>query len=106
VRRNRGGAVCIEATRNETRKLTVFHIADMVIHMKTTLNISDVTMREVKREAARRQQTMSEMVEAALRTIVEPAQRGAKLPPLPEFSSGGLRVNVASRDALYEVMGG
>jgi len=77
----------------------------MVIHMKTTLNISDVTMREVKREAARRQQTMSEMVEAALRTIIEPVQRGAKLPPLPEFSSGGLRVNVANRDALYNVMG-
>ena len=77
----------------------------MVIHMKTTLNISDVTMREVKREAARRQQTMSEMVEAALRTIIEPTQRRAKLPPLPEFGSGGLRVNVANRDTLYNVMG-
>jgi hypothetical protein len=86
--------------------LTVCHIDDMVIHMKTTLNISDVTMREVKREAARRQQTMSEMVEAALRTIVEPEQRVAKLPPLPEFSSGGLRVNVANREVLYNVMGG
>jgi hypothetical protein len=77
----------------------------MVIHMKTTLNISDVTMREVKREAARRQQTMSEMVEAALRTIIEPVQRGAKLPPLPQFRSGGLRVNIANRDTLYDVMG-
>jgi hypothetical protein len=78
----------------------------MVIHMKTTLTISDVTMREVKREAARRQQTMSEMVEAALRTIIEPVQRGTTLPPLPEFSGGGTRVNVANRDALYDVMGG
>lgn len=72
--------------------------------MKTTLNISDVTMREVKREAARRRQTMSEITEAALRTIVEPVQRRLKLPPLPKFGSGGLRVNVASRDALYNVM--
>lgn len=78
----------------------------MVIHMKTTLNISDVTMREVKREAARRQQTMSEMVEAALRRILEPEQPGTTLPPLPEFSSGGLRVNVANRDAMYDAMGG
>lgn len=78
----------------------------MVIHMKTTLNISDVTMREVKREAARRRQTMSEMVEAALRTIIEPQRRDVKLPPLPEFGSGGLRVDVADRDALYNVMGG
>ena len=78
----------------------------MVIHMKTTLTISDATMREVKREAARRRQTMSAIVEAALRTIVEPQRREAKLPPLPEFSSGGLRVNVANRDALYAAMGG
>lgn len=78
----------------------------MVIHMKTTLNISDVTMREVKREAARRRQTMSELVEAALRRIIEPERREAKLPPLPEFGSGGLRVNVADRDALHNVMGG
>ena len=78
----------------------------MVFHMKTTLNISDVTMRAVKREAARRRQTMSAMVEAALRTIVEPERRKIKLPPLPEFGSGGLRVNVANRDALYNTMGG
>jgi hypothetical protein len=77
----------------------------MVIHMKTTLNISDVTMREIKREAARRRQTMSEMVEAALRTMVEPKPAATELPPLPEFSSGGLRINVANRDALYDVMG-
>ena len=74
--------------------------------MKTTMNISETTMRELKREAARRRQTMSEMVEAALRTIVEPSKHPTALPPLPEFSSGGLRVNVADRDALYGVMGG
>lgn len=87
--------------------MTAIHTCSMVIHMKTTLNISDVTMREVKREAARRRQTMSELVEAALRTIVEPRRcQGTVLPPLPEFSSGGLRVNVANREALYNVMEG
>jgi len=78
----------------------------MVIPMKTTLNISDVAMRELKREAARRRQTMSELVEAALRGIVEPAKKHTRLPPLPVFSSGGLRVNVADRNALYNVMAG
>ncbi len=78
----------------------------MFIHMKTTLNISDVTMLEVKREAARRRQTMSELVEAALRAIVQPEQHKVELPPLPKFSGGGLRVNVANRDALYTVMEG
>ena len=86
--------------------LTETHHRDMVIHMKTTLTISDVTMREIKREAARRQQTMSELVEAALRAIVEPEQRYVELPPLPAFRGGGLRVNVANRDALYNVMEG
>lgn len=78
----------------------------MVIHMKTTLNISDKTMIEIKREAARRRQTMSELVEAALRAIVEPEQRDFKLPPLPAFNGGGIRVNVANRDSLYNVMEG
>lgn len=78
----------------------------MVILMKTTLNISDATMLEVKREAARRRQTMSELVEAALRAVVEPEQRDVELPPLPAFSGGGLRVNVANRNALYNVMEG
>jgi hypothetical protein len=72
----------------------------MVIH------ISDVTMLEIKREAAHRRQTMSALVEAALRAIVEPEQRAVDLPPLPEFGGGGLRVNVANRDALYNVMEG
>ncbi len=87
-------------------QLTAIRICDMVIHMKTTLNISDVTMLEVKREAARRRQTMSELVEAALRTIIEPEQREVDLSPLPEFGGGELRVNVANRDALYNVMEG
>ena len=78
----------------------------MFIHMKTTLNISDVTMLEVKREAARRRQTMSELVEAALRAIVQPERRKVDLPPLPKFSGGGLRVDVANREILYTVMEG
>ncbi len=72
--------------------------------MKTTLNISDATMRQLKREAARKRKTMSELVEAALRVMVEPRQPAVKLPPLPSFSSGGLRINVANRDTLYSVM--
>ena len=77
----------------------------MVIRMKTTLTISEVTIGEVKREAVRRRQTMSAMVEEALRMIVEPRRQKPVLPPLPEFSSGGLRVNVANRETLYEVIG-
>jgi urease gamma subunit len=76
----------------------------MVNHMKTTLNISDVIMGQLRREAARQGRTMSELVEAALRTLLQKPQVPESLPPLPEFSSGGARVNVANRDALYDVM--
>lgn len=77
----------------------------MVFHMKTTLNISDVIMRAVKGEAALRGQTISKVVESALRGVVEPPRQEINLPPLPEFSSGGTQVNVANREALYEIMG-
>jgi len=72
--------------------------------MKTTLNISDVTMAELKQEAARQRTTMSELVESALRMFLGRPKNTKKLPPLPEFHSGGARVNVANREALYDVM--
>lgn len=76
----------------------------MVCHMKTTLNISDTVMRELKEEAARQGRTMSEMVEAALRALLRHRTPDTDLPPLPEFSSGGARVCVADREALHDVM--
>ena len=77
---------------------------NMVSHMKTTLNISDVTMNQLKRKAAKQGRTMSELVEMALRMLL--AEPGPKhpLPELPAFRSGGARVNVANREALYDVM--
>jgi hypothetical protein len=76
----------------------------MVCHMKTTLNISDQTMRQLKEEAARQGRTMSELVEAALRVLLQQSPPDRELPALPAFSSGGTRVSVANREALYEVM--
>ena len=38
----------------------------MVFRMKTTLNIDDTVMAQLKREAARQGRTMSELVETAL----------------------------------------
>ncbi len=78
----------------------------MVFHMKTTLNISDSVMRELKREAAKQGCTMSELVERALRALLQSPPATQKLPPLPEFDMGQARVDVADRDALYEVMEG
>lgn len=80
-------------------------LSDMVFHMKTTLSISDATMRAVKREAARRGQTMSELVESALRQALRQPEPIGELPPLPIHSSGGVRVDITDRKALYDAMG-
>ena len=77
----------------------------MVHHMKTTLNIDDTVMRRLKEEAARQGKPMAELVEAGLRRILVKDTGGARpLPELPTMNSGGMRVNVADRDQLYEVM--
>lgn len=78
----------------------------MVCHMKTTLNIDDTVMAQLKREAARQGRTMSELVETALRNLFRSQKKPAELSPLPLFQSGGTLVDVADRDALYQAMEG
>jgi Ribbon-helix-helix protein, copG family len=78
----------------------------MVFHMKTTLNIDDTVMAQLKREAARQGRTMSELVETALRNLFRSQKEAAKLSPLPVFHSGGAFVDIADRDALYQAMEG
>jgi plasmid stability protein len=78
----------------------------MVLHMKTTLNIDDSVMKKLRREAAQQGRTMSEMVETALRLLLQsPVQRKAP-GQLPSFRSGGMLVDVSDRNALYEAMDG
>ena len=80
----------------------------MVSHMKTTLNIDDTVMAQLKRESARQGRTMSELVETALRNLFRSQKQGRPedLAPLPSFKSGGAMVDVADRDALYQAMEG
>ncbi len=78
----------------------------MVFHMKTTLNIDDTVMAQLKREATRQQRTMSELVETALRSLFRSQKKRRDIPPLPAYHSGGTLVDVADRDALYQAMEG
>ncbi len=78
----------------------------MVSHMKTTLNIDDTVMAELKRQAARQKRTMSELVEMALRMLFQSAKKREKISPLPIFRSGGALVDIADRNALYQAMEG
>ena len=73
--------------------------------MKTTLIIDDGIMRHLKQEAARQRQTISYLVESALRNFLSPSSnKKLKLPPLPSWNMGEPLVDIADRDALYEVM--
>lgn len=79
----------------------------MVFHMKTTLVINDTIMKRVKAEAARQGRTISELVESALRQLLEsPRPKRLDLPPLPCHNLGGALVDIADRDALYQAMEG
>ncbi len=73
-------------------------------YMKTTLNIDDSVMARLRKEAARSGRTMSELVETALRSLLQSRRTRVDLPPLPKFDSGGALVDVADRDALYHAM--
>jgi hypothetical protein len=74
--------------------------------MKTTLNIDDTLMRQLKREAARQKRTMSDLVETALRSLFQSQSNPMELSPLPVFNGGGGFVDIDDRDALYQVMEG
>jgi hypothetical protein len=74
----------------------------MEIHMKTTLEIPDQLMRDLKELAARKGKTMSELVESALRTFLDEKPEAKELPPLPTFKSGGFLVNIDSRAEWYD----
>lgn len=80
----------------------------MVFHMKTTLIIDDHIMKRLKVEAVRQGRTISELVEAALRLLLEGERekKPPRLPPLPSCKLGGALVDIADREALYETMEG
>jgi len=72
--------------------------------MRTTLTVPDAVFRELKRFAAKRGIAISEVVtEMVLEGLAKRPQL-ASLPPLPSFNMGRPLVDVADRDALYDVL--
>ena len=76
--------------------------------MKTTLNIDDTVIRRLREEAARRETTMSALVEAGLRRVLdEPAVYRVDqdpLTPLPSWRGGRELVDVSDRPELYRAL--
>ncbi len=74
--------------------------------MKTTLNIPDPLMQQLREEAARRRVTMSSLVEAGLRRILaetEQAEANKELPPLPSWHGGGFLIDITDREAIEKL---
>ena len=74
--------------------------------MKTTLNIDDKVMADLRREAARQGRTMCELVESALRLLLRSQRKQQRIAPLPTFHSRGAFVDIADRNILYQAMEG
>jgi len=74
--------------------------------MKTTLNIPDPLMQQLREEAARRRVTMSSLVEAGLRRILaetEQSEANKELPPLPSWHGGGFLIDITDREAIEKL---
>ena len=74
--------------------------------MRTTLNIDATVVKRLREEAARRETTMSALVEAGARRILDgdPQANERPLRPLPAWDCGGSLVNIADRDELHRAM--
>jgi len=85
--------------------LTYFRKLDMVFHMKTTLIIPDPLFHDLKRQAAKRGTTLSELAAELLRGGLSQRPKPARLPPLPSFKMGWPpQINIADREALYDLL--
>ncbi|MEM7218613.1 MAG: ribbon-helix-helix protein, CopG family [Pseudomonadota bacterium] len=74
--------------------------------MKTTLNIDDSVMERLREEAARRNTTMSKLVEAGIRRILDEPKNSQEQvrEQRPTWNSGGARVDISNSDALQDFM--
>ena len=83
------------------------HIADMVIHMKTTFNIDDALMQQLRVEAARRGVTMTQIVESGIRHMIATSLKSTgnaqELPKLPSKAMGRAMIDIADREELYRI---
>ncbi len=71
--------------------------------MRTTLVIPDAVYRELKRRAAETGKTISGLATEFIRRGLSTEPPSSDLSPLPTFSLGKPLVDVADREALYEL---
>jgi hypothetical protein len=72
--------------------------------MKTTRNIDEAVMDPLRRASARMGRSMSELVETALRQLLQRRSVIPELTLLPKFKSGGALLDVADRSVFDRAM--
>ena len=84
--------------------MTSFRSHCMVFHMKTTLIIPDPVFRDLKRRAAERNETLSALVTEYLVRGMRDARKPKRRFRFRTFKMGPPKVNVADREALYDLL--
>jgi hypothetical protein len=72
--------------------------------MKTTLIIPDPVLRDLKRRAAERNETISALVTEYLVRGMRETRKPKHPFRFPTFSAGQPKVDVANREALYDLL--
>lgn len=81
----------------------------MLICMRTTLNLDDELMKQVKRKAAEAGRTMTEVIEASLRESLHQTRKRGSDYRLNMVTVKGVKrpgVDLTDRDSLFEAMEG
>lgn len=80
----------------------------MLFCMRTTLNLDDHLMRKLKKHAAETGQTITHLIEQALRDHLNQSETSAKKPFRLEWITVSGRkvagIDISDRDALYNFM--
>ena len=86
----------------------IYALYCMLIHMRTTMDLSDELLRKAKRRAADEQIPLRDVVEAALRRYLSRKTTGGKHKLRWRVERGRLQpgVNLDDRDALFDLMSG
>lgn len=76
--------------------------------MRTTLNLDDGLVREVRKRAAQEGRTLTSLVEEALRLLLTPrrSRQTYRLQWPTRRGEASPRVDIADRDALFDLMEG
>ncbi len=82
--------------------------AHNLLKVKAALEIYESVLQRLREEAERRKTTVSDLADGMLRlglAMLESSETApTTLPPFPIWRSGGFRVDIADREALYQVL--